>query len=107
MAGRIPNDVRDRAMTAFRERVCAKMGVVPYPHQREWWAAADGLTLLGQKVSPDDPKGVSVRLQDLSVEYWATLPRPGGRARVVADLGAFKVGKSFGVAMWATGFAAI
>lgn len=104
---KIPNELRDTAITAFRERVCAKMGIVPFPHQREWWAASDGLTLTGQLTGPDDPSGLSVRLQDRSVEWWKGVARPAGRARVLADLGAFKVGKSFGAAMWAVGFAAV
>ena len=35
------------------------------------------------------------------------VPREGGRARFLALLGAFKVGKSFSSALWATGFAVV
>lgn len=117
MAGRIPNDQRDIALTAFREFAIQKwtgensepgVGWVPLVHQRKWWAETDGLLLLeGVKVDRNDPGAASVRLADGSVEWWATQPRPGGRAKVMADLGAFKVGKSIGAGFWAAGFAAI
>jgi hypothetical protein len=91
-------------MSLFRERVCERLGVVPFRHQREVWAAGDGL-ILGDPV--DDPsKGLSCR-QDGSIVYYEALPRLGGRARVLADLGAFKIGKSYGAALWASGFAAV
>lgn len=101
MALQLSNDLRDSALTAFRERICEKMEIVPFVHQRAWWAASDGLTLL----DVPDVQGASVRLADGSVTKWMTVPREGGRARFLADLGAFKVGKSFGAALWASGFA--
>lgn len=103
----IPNDLRDEAVTGFRQAVCTTMNFTPYPHQAEWWLAADGRVLTDVATSPEDPTGAAVRLQDRSVVYRATLPRPKGAARVLADLGAFKVGKSKGAAMWASGFAAV
>jgi hypothetical protein len=105
MPAKLPNEIRDLAISEFREVVCAKWGAVPYVHQREWWAASDGLVLLENVI--DDKNGVLVRLPDRSIQRWMVSPREGGRARVIADLGAFKVGKSFGSALWATGFAAI
>lgn len=103
MAGRVPNSVRDELLSLFRERICERMGVVPLIHQRRWWCAADGLILIEQ----EDPDGLPVKLADGSKVSWATMPRPYGRSRVLADLGAFKSGKSFGTGMWAAGFGAI
>ncbi len=103
MAGTIPNDLRDQVISAFRERVCEKMEIIPFPHQRSWWAASDGYNLM----DVEDPSGLSVQLADGSFHKWMAVERPEGRARFLADLGAFKVGKSFGAAMWATGFAAV
>lgn len=91
-------------MTLFRERVCAQFEVVPFVHQRKWWAAADGLNLLEGVV---DPAGQGVRLPDGSIQTWMVTPREEGRARFLADLGSFKIGKSYGAALWATGFAPI
>lgn len=103
MAGRIPNDVRDAVITAYRGQVAAKLEVTPFTHQAEWWAASDGLTLTDRP----DPNGMAVRLPNDSLTRLATIPRVGGRARVLADLGAFKVGKSFGSALWVSGFAMV
>src|SRR3990167_603329 len=103
MPGKLPNEVRDSVITAFRGQVCKRMGVTPFTHQAEWWAASDGLTLLSQP----DPYGMAVKLPDESITSLATTPRVGGRARVIADLGAFKVGKSFGSALWVSGFAMV
>lgn len=104
MAGKISNTQRDLILTAFRERICEKMGVAPLIHQRKWWCAADGLILIEDF---EDPQGVSVMLPDGSFVKWAVSQREGGRAKVIADLGAFKSGKSWSSGMWASGFAAI
>lgn len=107
---KLPNALRDQIMTAFRWRVFDKMGVVPFPHQAEWMLASDGLTLTDTPWSESAPEGASkitVRLGDESLADRVALPRVAGRARVLADLGAFKVGKSFGAGMWSTGFAAL
>lgn len=104
MASKIPNQTRNSIVAAFRERICERLEVVPFVHQREWWAATEGLTLMrGVK----DPNGVTVQLPDKSVETWMVAPREGGHARFIADLGAFKVGKSYGQALFAAGFGAI
>lgn len=108
MASRIPNDLRNTAFTRYREDICLKMGVTPFPHQREWWAASDGLYLHWKELAePGDTSGASVMLPDGSIELWKTSARIGGRARFLSDLGAFKVGKSWGAGMWAAGFAVI
>lgn len=103
MASLIPNDTRDQIITLFRERVCEKMEVAPFMHQRQVWCASDGLELTGE----EDPNGTSVRLESGAVVRVATRPRNAGRARFLADLGAFKIGKSYGAALWASGFAAV
>ena len=103
MAPRIDNDTRDGIISSFRERVCEKLGVAPFLHQRQVWAASDGLELTGD----EDPHGVSIRLEDGSVIRAAVRSRQAGRARFLADLGAFKIGKSYGAALWASGFAAV
>jgi hypothetical protein len=100
---RLNPDLRDSLIAAFRERVCEQLEIVPFPHQRQWWAASEGLQLL----DVEDPSGVPVQLHDGRITRWMVVPRAAGRARFLADLGAFKVGKSFGAGIWATGFAAV
>jgi hypothetical protein len=104
MAAVIPNDQRDIIVGEFRESVCQKMGVAPFLHQREVWCASDGLELTGIE---DPENGLSVRLDTGDIVRAGYRPRDSGRARFVADLGAFKIGKSFGAALWASGFAAV
>lgn len=103
MAGQIPNDLRNSLASAFRERICERLDVAPFLHQRQVWCAADGLELTGD----EDPTGVSLRTEAGGVLRVATKDRPNGRARFLADLGAFKIGKSYGAALWASGFAAV
>lgn len=105
MAGLVNNDTRDAIMTAFRERVCEKLGVAPFLHQREVWCASDGLELTGE----EDPNGLTIRVGGDSdpIIRAAVRSREAGRARFLADLGAFKIGKSYGAALWASGFAAV
>lgn len=104
MAGSVDITTRDRIVTAFRERVCERMEITPFPHQRSWWLASEGKLLVNGVESND---GVTVQLADETIQKWATVPREGGRARFLADLGAFKIGKSFSSALWAAGFAAV
>jgi hypothetical protein len=103
VAGKIDVATRNEIISLFREQVCEKMEVAPFLHQRQVWAASDGLELTGD-VSED---GLSVRLETGEVTRAAYRPRPLGRARFLADLGAFKIGKSYGAALWASGFAAV
>lgn len=103
MSALVDNDTRDAILTAFRERVAERMEVAPFLHQRQVWSAGDGLELTGE----DDPQGLSVRSEDGNIVKVGYRNRPGGRARFLADLGAFKIGKSFGAALWASGFAAV
>jgi hypothetical protein len=103
MAPRIDNDTRDLLITEFREAVCEKLEVAPFMHQRQVWCAGDGIELTGE----EDPSGLSIRLQSGEFIRAGYRARPQGRARFMADLGAFKIGKSFGAALWASGFAAV
>lgn len=103
MAPRIDNQTRDQLISLFRERVCEVMGVAPFLHQRQVWAASDGLELTGDEASD----GLSVRLENGSIIRAAYRARSAGHARFLADLGAFKIGKSYGAALWASGFAAV
>lgn len=103
MAGQVPNDLRDELISAFRETVCTRLGVAPFLHQRTVWAASDGLELTGEP----DPNGLTVRTEFGDIARISTRSRPQGRARFLADLGAFKIGKSFGAALWGSGFACI
>lgn len=91
-------------ISAFRERVCETLNVAPFLHQREVWAASDGLELTGEI---DLDNGLPVRVDAETVIRAGYRPRADGRARFLADLGAFKIGKSYGAALWASGFAAV
>ena len=106
MAGKVSNADRDIIASAFREAICEKAGIVPLLHQRKWWCLSEGLELV-ENEEAEPPNGVSVKLGDESVVYMAVRPRALGVARVLADLGAFKSGKSFGAALWAAGFGAV
>jgi hypothetical protein len=103
MAGHVPNDLRDAIVPAFREKVCERLEVAPFLHQRQVWAASEGLELTGEA----DENGVTVRTDDKGVLRVGVRARPNGRARFLADLGAFKIGKSYGAALWSSGFAAV
>ena len=110
MAGSVPNNIRDALITGFRYRIAEKAGVVPFPHQAAWWAASDGL-ILTDEVLPLDQAGQGMKVRIGSdpedIEVRAVIPRDGGRAHVIADLGAFKIGKSFSSALWTASFACI
>lgn len=103
MAALVQNEVRDQIISLFRERVCEQLDIAPFEHQRKVWLASDGFEL----AEGLDPSGVTVRTQGGDVIRRAIRPRPQGRARFLADLGAFKIGKSYGAALWASGFAAV
>jgi hypothetical protein len=103
MAAQLPNDLRDELIAAFREKVCERLEVAPFMHQRQVWLASEGLELNGI----ESLTGVSIRLEDGTITRVGTRPRPAGRARFLADLGAFKIGKSYGAALWGSGFACI
>jgi hypothetical protein len=93
-------------MTGFRQKVVTELGVIPFEHQANWWAHADGQILMPYGNVPGLPS-TTVRLDDGTTAIRNLIPRPHGRAKVVAELAAYKAGKSYGAALWATGFAAI
>lgn len=108
MASSVPVELRDQLILSMRHQICKKMDFIPFPHQADWWAASDGLVLTDQEPEPGDLATiVKVGKEENHVEMRKLLPRPGGRARVIADLGAFKSGKSKGSGMWAASFAAV
>lgn len=107
MAPSIENSFRDQLITAFRSRLCDKLQITPFPHQAGWWSAADGQVMLDVTETDPDAPGVNVKLSDGTIERRSLIPRQGGRARVIADLGAFKIGKSFSSALWTAAFACI
>lgn len=116
---------RDRYITEFRKTVYARTGFVEFPHQAEWRLASEGLTLLDsapylgtpyvEVLIPSDQLGhadMPVRLMTVNdtkcaVVRRAVLPRDGGAAHVLSDMAAYKQGKSYGVAHWASGFAIV
>ncbi len=102
----VPVALRDRMITEFREFLCEKIAFVPFEHQAAWWATTDGQTLLDRVADPGEP-GCTVRLPDETLECRALAPRVQGRARVVAELGAYKSGKSAGAGIWAAAFGAV
>ena len=96
---------------SFRWAICHQMGITPFEHQARWWLASDGYDL--HMTEPEVPPGapaplpLEVKLKDGSIApAWAT-PRLTGRARFLSDLGAFKVGKSFGAGIWSAGFGVV
>jgi len=106
VAGKVSNDDRDTIISSFRERVCEQMGVAPFLHQREVWAASDGLELTYEEPTPG-VDGLTIRTESGEIQRIGYTPRKAGRARFLSDLGAFKIGKSYGAALWASGFAAV
>jgi hypothetical protein len=102
----VPVALRDRMITEFRQFLCEKIAFVPFEHQAAWWATTDGQTLLDRVADPGEP-GCTVRLPDETLECRALAPRVQGRARVVAELGAYKSGKSAGAGIWAAAFGAV
>lgn len=103
---RVPTEIRDQLAWAFRQRICEKMDERPFEHQAQWWAAAGGYVLTEERAEKDD-LALEISLPDKSREWRKLLPRPEGTARVLADLGAFKSGKSWAGGRWAAGFAAV
>jgi len=100
---------RNRILPDFRQRICEKIGITPFAHQAAWWAASDGLILTDQ-IAPDDAPPDTyrlIRLPDKSIVKRIVQPAPSGRARFIADLTAYKTGKSLGSAIWAAAFAIV
>lgn len=110
---------RDQLRAAFRLRICQKLGVAPFRHQANWWLASDGLILTEQDVADeaearllgdstaDLGPAFEIHMPDGSRRWYRVRKREGGPARVIADLGAFKIGKSFSSGIWAASFAVV
>jgi hypothetical protein len=109
MADRVaPPALRDRLITEFRLFLCDKIGFVPFQHQAAWWATTDGYDLTDIEADPHGKEPCAkVRLPDSTITYRLLTPREQGRAKVVAELGAYKSGKSAGAGIWAAAFAAV
>jgi len=116
---------RDSLVAQFRRRVYATNGITLFPHQADWQLASEGWTLLDAAAGPGDYY-TSVLVPTSEVRYGEVVvesrlinaipcsvvrrrivPRDGGPAHVLADLAAFKSGKSWSAAAWGTGFACL
>lgn len=122
---------RDALVAQFRRKVytaasfCSSDGYIPFPHQAEWQLASEGWTLLPQAPVTGEyyttvlipeadafPRDVVLTHRVINgipsvVVRRAIAPREGGPAHVLADLAAYKGGKSFGTAAWMAGFACL
>ena len=101
----VPVPLRDRLITEFRRFICDRIKFVPFTHQAAWWATTDGLDLVDEIARDCISTEVREPSGDIVTKY--LVPRPAGRAKVVAELGAYKSGKSAGAAIWAAAFAAV
>lgn len=107
MASAVPIPVRNAAIALFRERILDQIGATPFPHQREVWLASEGKILLPVPDSSGVTVNVSKTAAEPIIERWMVAPRPEGPARFLSDLGAFKIGKSWGAGMFAAAFAIV
>ena len=104
----VPPALRDRLMTEFRQFICENTNFTPFEHQADWWVTTDGYDLTDEVADADDPApSIKVCLPTGTMEQRKLVPRKMGRAKVVAELGAYKSGKSAGAGLWAAGFAAV
>ena len=99
---------RNAILPRFRRTICERIGITPFEHQAAWWAATDGLILTDLPARPEDPPDLTqaIRLPDLSIAVRRLIPRER-RARYLADLPAYKAGKSLSAAIWASAFAIV
>ncbi len=116
---------RDRLVSTFRRQVAAANGLTPLRAQAEWQYATEGYTLESRPPAIGDfyadvllptaecQPGSLIVSQRLireipcAVVRQALTPRVGGAAHICAALEAFKAGKSFWSALWASGFAVL
>ena len=105
----VPLALRDRLITEFRRFLCQQIGFIPFEHQADWWVTTDGYTLTDTVVDPATTPTpyITCRLPNGTVEARKLATRPAGRAKVVAELGAYKSGKSAGAGIWGAAFAAV
>jgi hypothetical protein len=99
---------RDHLVCQFRRYVFDQLKMCPFRHQADWMLASAGLRLTGRPAHPHATQHyIDVRQRDKSVVRMGVTERPSGMAKVIADLGAYKCGKSYGGALWLAGFAAV
>ena len=104
----VPVPLRDRLMSEFRRFLCAKTDFIPFTHQAAWWATTDGYDLTDEACDEhEEGPSIEVREPDGTIVTRRLPPRPQGRAKVVAELGAYKSGKSAGAGIWAAACAAV
>lgn len=114
---------RDALVAAFRAQVYAQAGLTLFPHQADWQLASEGWTLLPHAPRLGDrftdvlvpaatvqPGTMVMARSTVNLIPCATIrraiaPRPSGPAHILADLAAYKAGKSYGAAAWLAGFA--
>lgn len=110
--------IRDRAVNTFRASVYDKIDFCWFPHQAEWQLAATGWTLtdatpreheyftLVQLPDPADTVFTAENRKQHTIRVpRRIIERPAGVAHHLANLAAYKGGKSFGGAAFLTGFA--
>jgi hypothetical protein len=108
LPSRSQTNARRHALIAeYRRKVIEKYEVVLFPHQAEWILAGEGWVLTEQAPQSASDPHTLVMLEDESIESRLLVPRPGGAAHVLSDLAGFKSGKSFGGALWMSGFAGV
>lgn len=100
------NAERHTLVSQFRRAVYQRYDFTPFPHQAEWQLAGDGWTLTDLPASAGKPS-IEVQLPDKSRVRRLVVPRVGGAARVLADLAAYKAGKSYSMGAHAAGYAAV
>jgi hypothetical protein len=116
---------RDLLIAQFRRQVLAASGITLFTHQAEWHCASEGWTLLDAEPIPGDyyrellvplaslrPTAAIVRtatINNIPCAYVrrTIVHRPGGAAHILADLAAYKAGKSFGTGAWLAGFGVV
>lgn len=114
----VDTHARDRAVDAFRRHVWTSIGFVPFAHQADWSLAAHGWSLTDREpgdgdyytsILVADPADTTYpaegRSQHVLTALRALAPRPGGIAHHLANLAAFKGGKSYGGAAHLAGYA--
>lgn len=110
----IAPSLRDTLVRAFRRQAHDTIGFAPFAHQADTQLASEGWRLTAH-VLPDDTPYEHIRIavpnrrrpNDAHYETRAILPRPDGPAHHVANLGAYKQGKSYEMAAHALGYACL
>ena len=109
---------RDRLVASFRRGLYAVIDFTWLHHQAEWQLAGEGWTLVPSPPTPGDHYTTILtpdptdrtfasenRVQRTTRVRQKVVPRPGGAAHHLANLAAFKGGKSYGGAAFLTGYA--